>query len=387
MRGLWRLIKTLWYGFLTLIVVIVLAWGGSVVLRQVDEPTYEVARDWVRVARTKYFRPGHRYRFLETWPELKSVDAAALLRIRTQSDVWSARAELLRAIWGNDGLPVDLKPTRVDAGFQDAVFSEMPEVARIDLVIRETPPGFISRAFHILPRSPNGKLVLFHEGNTGRFHRNAEVIQRFLAEGYGVLAFSMWINDRQPDLAVPGAGKITFIDHEHLKFLDEPHPMRIYFDPIVAGLNAVLETGAYDDVIAVGFSGGGWAVTVYAAMDPRVRLSYPVAGSYPVYLRKYRNWSTWQETYPPMLAAANYLDMYVMASAGEARRQVQVLNQFDGCCYSGVDWQTYADVVRDAASPLGAGWEIYVDSSHADHRFSMLAVHHVLEDIRAHPRP
>jgi hypothetical protein len=387
MRALWRLFKTFLYGFLTVIVMIVLTWSGSLVLRQVDEPTYEVARDWVRVARTKYFRPGHHHRFLETRPEFKSVDAAALVRIHTQSDVWSARGELLRAIWGDEGLPVDLKPTRVDAGFQDAVFSAMPEVARIDQVIRETPPGFISRAFHIIPQKPNGKLVLFHEGNTGRFHRNAKVIQRFLAAGYGVLAFSMWIIDRQPDLVVRGAGKIKFIDHQHLKFLDEPHPMRVYFDPMVAGLNAMLETGAYDDVIGIGFSGGGWAITVLAAVDPRVRLSYPVAGSYPIYLRKYRNWSTWQETYPQMLAAANYLDMYVMASAGQGRRQMQVLNQFDGCCYSGLDWQTYADAVRDAASPLGGGWEIYVDSSHADHRFSMLAVDRVLEDIRTHPRP
>lgn len=387
MRGLWRLIKTLWYAFLTLIVLIVLTWTGGEVLKVVDEPRYEAARDWVRVTRTKFLRPGHRYRFLETFPEFKEVDVASLIRVRTQTDVWTARAELLRAIWGEAGLPIDLVPSSIDVGFRDPVFSPMPEVARIDQLVRETPPGFISRAFHLVPKNPNGKLVIFHEGNTGRFHRNAEVIQRFLGEGFGVLAFSMWINDRQPDLVVPGAGRITFIDHEHLKFLDEPHPLRIYFDPIAAGLNTVLDSGAYQDVIAVGFSGGGWAMTVYAAMDPRIRLSYPVAGSYPVYLRKYRNWSTWQETYPPMLAAANYLDMYVLGASGPGRRQVQVLNQFDGCCYSGVDWQTYAGSVREAAARLGAGWDVYVDASHADHRFSMRAVDHVLADIRNHPQP
>jgi hypothetical protein len=387
MRGLWRLIKTLWYAFLTLIALVVLTWAGSEVLRQVDEPSYDVARDWVRVTRSKHFRPGHRYRFLETYAEFKEVDAAALIRVRTQTDVWTARAQLLRAIWGEGGLPTDLRPTSVDVGFRDPVFSPMAEVARIDRLVHETPPGFVSRAFHLVSTNPNGKLVVYHEGNTGRFHRNADVLQRFLAEGYGVLAFSMWIIDRQPDLVVPGSGRITFIDHQHLKFLDEPNPLRVYFDPIAAGLNALLDAGAYEDVIGVGFSGGGWAITVYAAMDPRVRLSYPVAGSYPLYLRKYRNWSTWQETYPPMLAAANYLDMYVLGAAGAGRRQVQVLNQFDGCCYSGLDWQTYADSVRTTATPLGAGWDIYVDTSHADHRFSMRAVDHVLADIVRHPKP
>lgn len=385
MRGLWRLIKTLWYTVVTSVVVVVVAWLGSVALRTVDEQAYAEARDWVRVFRTEYLRPGQRYRFLETYPEFKTVDAAGLIRVHTVSDVWAARANLLHAIWGEQGLPTGLRPTRIEPGVADETFSPMAEVARIDLLVRETPPGFVSRAYHLVPKVPNGKLVVYHEGNTGRFHRNAHVLQRFLAEGYGVLAFSMWITDRQPDVVVRGPGRIAFNDHQHLKFLDDPNPLRVYFDPVVAGLNAVLETGAYDDVVAVGFSGGGWAVTVLAAMDPRVRLSYPVAGSYPLYLRKYRSWSTWQETYPPMLAAANYLDMYVMAAAGDGRRQVQVLNQFDGCCYGGVDWQTYAAAVRAAAQSLGDGWDVFVDTSHADHRFSMVAVDRVLQDIRDHP--
>ncbi len=385
MRRLWRFIRFLWVTFVTFVVVLVALWLGSLVLKEVDEAAYAEARDWVRVVRSKHFRPGKRYRFLETYDEFKVVDAAALIRVHSVTDAMRARARLVEAIWGEGGLPLGLRPTRVERDIRDPVFSPMPEVARIDRVIRETPPAFISRAYHLVPRNPNGALVLYHEGNTGSFHRNAAVLQRYLAEGYAVLAFSMWIIDRQPELVVPGAGAITFIDHQHLKFLDIDH-MRVYFDPLVAGLNALLEEEGYDDVIATGFSGGGWAITVWAAFDPRIRLSYPVAGSYPLYLRKYRSWSTWQETYPAMIAAANYLDMYVMAAAGPGRRQMQVLNQFDGCCYSGVDWQTYEAAVKEAASGLGNGWDLFVDVSHADHRYSQLAVDRILEDIRAHPR-
>jgi len=385
MRSVWRFIRALWRTFLALVVALVAVWLGSLVLKEVDRPAYDEARDWVRVVRTKYFRSGQRYRFLETYDEFKAVDAAARIRVHSVDDALHARAKLIRAIWGEGGLPLDLRPTRIDRDIEDPTFSPMPEVARIDRVVRETPPAFVSNAYHLVPRNPNGALILYHEGNTGRFHRNAAVLQRYLAEGYAVLAFSMWIIDRQPTLDIPGAGAITFIDHQHLKFLDG-EPMRVYFDPLVAGLNALLEQEDYDDVIATGFSGGGWAITVWAAFDRRIRLSYPVAGSYPLYLRKYRNWSTWQETYPPMIAAANYLDMYVMAASGPGRRQMQVLNQFDGCCYSGLDWQTYEAAVKAAASGLGDGWDLFVDTTHADHRYSMLAVERILEDIRRHPR-
>ena len=34
-----------------------------------------------------------------------------------------------------------------------------------------------------------------------------------------------------------------------------------------------------------GLSGGGWTTTLYAAIDPSIRYSFPVAGTIPLYLR------------------------------------------------------------------------------------------------------
>ena len=40
---------------------------------------------------------------------------------------------------------------------------------------------------------------------------------------------------------------------------------------------------------------GGWTTTVYAAIDPRVTRSYPVAGSLPIPLRvDVRDWGDWE---------------------------------------------------------------------------------------------
>ena len=54
-------------------------------------------------------------------------------------------------------------------------------------------------------------------------------------------------------------------------------------------LNYLTNKNEYDNIIAIGFSGGGWVITVLSAFEDRIKLSYPIAGSYPLYLRRFRN--------------------------------------------------------------------------------------------------
>jgi hypothetical protein len=90
----------------------------------------------------------------------------------------------------------------------------------------------------------------------------------------------------------------------------------------------------------IGLSGGGWTTTVYAAIDPRVTRSHPVAGSLPFSLRgaapnvtsSVGDREQRRDTLPGFYGAAAYLDLYVMAATGPGRRQLQILNRFDPCC-------------------------------------------------------
>ena len=54
----------------------------------------------------------------------------------------------------------------------------------------------------------------------------------------------------------------------------------------VVALNYSARQFAHEDVVMIGLSVGGWTMTLYAALDPRVRLSFPVAGTLPDYLRE-----------------------------------------------------------------------------------------------------
>src|SRR5437016_10127528 len=60
---------------------------------------------------------------------------------------------------------------------------------------------------------------------------------------------------------------------------------RFFYKPLVVAMNYVEDHYTYESVYMTGLSGGGWTTTVYAALDPRIERSYPVAGSAPNYLR------------------------------------------------------------------------------------------------------
>lgn len=48
----------------------------------------------------------------------------------------------------------------------------------------------------------------------------------------------------------------------------------------------------------MGKSGGGWTTTVSAALDPRIRVSFPIAGSIPLNFQ-HTSWDFEQKPQPP----------------------------------------------------------------------------------------
>lgn len=111
----------------------------------------------------------------------------------------------------------------------------------------------------------------------------------------------------------------------------------------VLTINYALSLG-YKHVVLFGLSGGGWSTTIAAAVDPRIHLSIPVAGSVPKFPT---------ELYPkmvpdlpevladfeqsdarPMYQHCAHVCMYALAALEPRRAQVQLLHDRDPCCYS-----------------------------------------------------
>jgi hypothetical protein len=136
----------------------------------------------------------------------------------------------------------------------------------------------------------------------------------------------------------------------------------------------------------IGLSGGGWTTTLYAALDPRIMRSYPVAGTRPFYLRSEpatsNSWGDYEDTVPELYEISNYLELYIMGSSGEGRKQLQIVNQFDPCCFEGIVYRTYEHEVQSRVELLGAGeFAVYLDSSHLLHQISTEALATILDDL------
>ena len=56
----------------------------------------------------------------------------------------------------------------------------------------------------------------------------------------------------------------------------------MWVEPVIVGVNYGLSEFGYGDVNMVGISGGGYTTHMCAAIDARIKLSFPTAGSLPL---------------------------------------------------------------------------------------------------------
>eukprot|EP01052_Picozoa_sp_SAG31_P022366 SAG31_NODE_1776_length_7300_cov_10.281905_2_plen_185_part_00 len=128
-------------------------------------------------------------------------------------------------------------------------------------------------------------------------------------------------------------------DHAWFRqFEDQVPVMRFFLEPIILTINYAVEVLGYERIVMMGLSGGGWSTTVAAAVDPRIQLSMPTAGSIPCEF-KHTSWDYEQwgacgvdnvKKWP-----ANYTEMYVMAALEPSRTSVQIIHEHDPCCFHG----------------------------------------------------
>jgi len=99
---------------------------------------------------------------------------------------------------------------------------------------------------------------------------------------------------------------------------------RLFLEPIVQGVNHFLRAAPRAaDVSFIGLSGGGWTGHLLAAVDPRIRQSFPVAGAYPLYIRAV--WPTpddAEQKYPPLYRETDANGDGVLDTAGGGHVEV-----------------------------------------------------------------
>jgi hypothetical protein len=137
--------------------------------------------------------------------------------------------------------------------------------------------------------------------------------------------------------------------HNWFSLLDRPGEsgLAYFFNHIYRTLDYYGPT--YTTVHMVGRSGGGWATTIYAALDWRIDRSISVAGSLPLEFRGpdfdgRDDLGDWEQYGAYLFKIVKYQELYEAAGGtGDPRRHMQIYNEFDDCCFSGIKGSRAAD--------------------------------------------
>lgn len=319
------------------------------------------------------------------------------LTIRTTRDVAGKRRALIQHLWGEAGFPKRLLPDVILTNIASPV-KQLTHLARVDELRIDLAPGLQGLAYHFLPQHPNRELVVVHHGHACTFDDDPSpaetgyglqrTIQGLLREGYGVLAVFM------PHMR---PGDCTGGHEAMFQMKTAGSPMKFFLESTAVGLNYAKARNRADHFPnyrafhMVGLSGGGWTTTVYAAIDPTIRCSFPVAGTLPLYLRVGGSVGDHEQFEPSFYGIAGYPDLYVLGAHGSGRRQVQILVRRDNCCFGEAQHDAkalgipYDDALREyerrvqaTLKPLRRGsFRLEIDEVAPAHMIS----HHAIDDV------
>lgn len=314
------------------------------------------------------------------------ADVINLIRINNEEDILQKRQALIDYIWIGDGFPSSKMPDSVENNVTDPKFNDLKNLKRIDSITVVMEYEMNSIAYLFLAENSNNKLVIYHQGHAEQdFSEDKDKIQFFLEKGYSVLILAMVGHgmNNEPVVDFPEFGKLRLNSHNHFKFIESPtfHPIKYFVEPITVSLNFLDKEYNFDSYYMVGLSGGGWTTVLYSAIDDRISQSYPVAGSFPMYLRaSSANFGDYEQTLPDLYRIANYEELYVMDSYGEERKSIQIFNKYDPCCFAAELYEEfpYGEAIKTKLAQLGQGsFDVIIDNTAKKHEISQYALNKI----------
>lgn len=308
------------------------------------------------------------------------------ITFKNQSEISERKSLLINFIWNSETIPLKF-PDLIETNYQDSRFNDIRNLKQIDKISIFMENGLNSYSYLFHPEQSNGKLIIYHQGHSGGFINGKNTIDKFVNSGYFVAAFSMPLIglNNQPVVQLENLGNVKFFNHNQFVLLDSDDfsSMTYFFSPVNITLNHIDKNFSFDEYYMIGISGGGWVTTVYSGIDDRIMKSFSVADSLPFSLRTTADdVGDYEQFNPKFYSIANYLELYVMSAFGENQKHVQILNQYDPCCFSGNHADSYTDLINQFLSLYGPGnFELIIDDTHSEHKISDYAIVQILHNI------
>jgi hypothetical protein len=320
-----------------------------------------------------------------------SYDAEQHLHVRDAVAAKHTRKAIIRYIWKNrTGRIPPVQPSHIkevsDIEFFNLKSDNIRRITQLDHVMHL---GLSSRSYLFSAADHKGCLFIFHSGHGGDPAETGEqhLMQRALDGGCDLIALRMPLIDGNPKSVVRTRfGHVRMSDHGALALLDGPDfsPIRYFMQPIAASINFAESTRrSIQLIVMAGISGGAWSTALYAAIDPRIRASFPLYGVLPFPLRAVSEAfiGDWEQTVPALYSIADYLDLYALATYPR-RKQIQMLNSNDSCCFAGRGAENFVRTLKEQSATWGGEFRLDLEDGLRVHAISMRHADVILKAIR-----
>lgn len=320
------------------------------------------------------------------------------------SNIQSIRNEISDAVYGDEPIPEFHLITNKDSSVSVLESMYPPDnLGSMETGIVNMKHGFTSKIYIMHPLHDNGMNVpiIYHSGHgLGVFREDALynfaedsaigklTIGHFLSKGFTVVGIDMpfFGENTWPPEVMENNYLYPMYGHDDLFYL--ANPFYYFLAPVKSVIDYLQSERHYNEFIMYGLSGGGWTTTLYSAMDPRIRISFPVAGSIPIPLRTDpRDLGDMEQYFPPFYDRFNYSTLYFLGAAGAGREQYQILIKKDNCCFAFDGQMLWENDVKDALANSGmpGSFEFFFDTVSNTHRISALALdsmqYHIIADV------
>ncbi len=322
------------------------------------------------------------------------------IRINTPAEARHKKIEIIKAIWGSDRIP-DRSDVLVSTGVGSPL-SPDPSLSRVDKF--EIPVNAASEeralplkdlAYFFVPVKRNNRLVILNPGHSCRLSSQPGndygielAIAGLLQSGFDVLAvFMPHVSDTECNLDHCNIINTSLGPGDH----PATYGLRFFLEPEIVSLNYLLQKTNYHDINMVGLSGGGWTTNLLTAIDDRIKYSFSVAGSMPLYYRSDASMGDIEQFLPELYRSiAGYPDLYVLGAYGKGRKQIQILNRKDDCCFGqkqhdpdrnyDQDLKSFETSVKDKLKAFEAAGQYYlvIDETAPWHQISEFALKNVI---------
>lgn len=321
----------------------------------------------------------------ETMTITKSIEYLDHISIYTEHEVTQRREDLLYFFFGKTTTPMDY-PTDIVYNYTgDTRYNDITNLDKIDKITFHNEYGIDSIIYHFFALNNRKQKVLFyHQGHMGDFYFHKDFIAKALNAGIDVIAFCMPLYGLNNTPTVNG---VLIDTHEELANLipAKGHPLKYFLLPVIAMINhCERQSYGYTTFAMAGLSGGAWTTTVIVAIEPRIHISFPASGGYPIWLYGSSyiiDNLCWEMRCSDLWSWCSYEDMFVL-SAYNNRAQYRCISPGDPVSLEGHNqaWLAWYDDVQSITDGFGI-WDVFIDETNDAHKIGDESQNFIIQKI------